>query len=346
MAKMINISHPFLTVEEFQRRAGKRLGWLIHQLAGKYPQLISRCGTKRVLTAVSVAWGLSGMAKAGNVEAFAHIDEALQPQDIMGCVRQPPGGCVMVEGEPFIVSADEQPMLRFLWDGFAIFIDHEGVEVIGQVFFDLADLRQSKAYTVMRECRLEQPTDKLSTDKQPKEEHQQQPKDKQPEKEKREEEERQKTKECLEKHLSVPLSKKTNKNASKDKEDNEENEEKEEMKEGTTEKTMDFFIGYACDIDKVGDTDVNAIKEMLEAYIDSPLCHSLSTEQMLTLAKRIRGIKRLRCELKKTRTEEGKKTRDGSTVNNFYGHIGQQVLSAGMASSSIAPSAPSSDEDA
>lgn len=323
MLELFNIAHPFLTVEEFQRRAGQRLGRLIHRLAGKYPQLISRCGRERVLMALSVAWGLSGVAKAGNVEAFAHIDDALQPQDILGCVKPPSCGCVMVEGEPFVIGPEEQPMLRFLWDGFTIFIDHEGVGVIKQVFFDLADLRQSKAYAVMGECSSLEPPQ--STDNLP---DKKQPTDKPSELE--EERQRQRINECLGKNISVPLSKKTNKNASED----------------TLREMMNFCIDYACDIDRVLDeARVDAIKDMLEGIIDSPLGDSLATEQMMVLAKRIRGIKRKRCELKKARMEEERKARCGSSVNNFFGPIGQQVFSAGTVSSSIAPSNLSPDKD-
>lgn len=296
MKELVNITRPFLTVEEFQRQAGKRLGWLIHRLAGKYPQLISRCGMKRVLMAVSVAWGLSGVAKAGNVEAFAHIDDALQPPTTWGCMKPPPGGCVMVQGEPFIVGPEEQNMLRFLWDGFTIFIDHEGVGAVKQVFFDLADLRQSKAYSVIGECSLEPSPStknlldkKLSTENLP--EKEQSTTDKHLE-EIRKEEERQNKNECLGKNLSVSLSKKTNKNPN-------ESSDAAEM--------MNFCIDYACDIDRVDDAEVDAIKDMLEECIDSPLCGSLSTERMMDLAKRIRGIKRLRCERKRARMEEGRK---------------------------------------
>lgn len=151
MEELVKIAHPFQTVEEFQLRAGDKRAGLIHRLAGKYPQLLNRCGMKRVLLAVSVAWVLTDMAKAGDMEVFDHIDDALSPIGEFGCVRTPANGCVMVEGQPFYINEGEDCMLRFLWDGFTIFIDHEGVAVVQQVFFDIADLRQSKAYAVMGE---------------------------------------------------------------------------------------------------------------------------------------------------------------------------------------------------
>lgn len=151
MEELVKIAHPFQTVEEFQLRAGDKRARLIHRLAGMYPQLLKRCGVKRVLLAVSVAWALTDVAKAGDMEVFDHIDDALSPIGEYGCFRSPANGCVMVNGQPFYINEGEDSMLRFLWDGFTIFIDHEGVAVVQQVFFDIADLRQSKAYDVMGE---------------------------------------------------------------------------------------------------------------------------------------------------------------------------------------------------
>lgn len=94
MRVLANIAHPFQTVEEFQQLAGKRLGKLIHQLAGKYPQLQASCGMKRVLFAVSVAWELTVIAKAGNEEPFAYIDDALSPDQSMGYIMEPLHGCI------------------------------------------------------------------------------------------------------------------------------------------------------------------------------------------------------------------------------------------------------------
>ena len=155
MTGLITISHPFQTVNDFHQRAGKRLGTLIHRLASKYPQLYKCCGVKRMLLAMSVAWALTGLAKEGNQAAFEHIDDALSPPTWMGCVSSPPGGCVMVEGVPFIITEEEPGIRRFLWDGFAIFIDHEGIENISQPFFDLADTHQWKAYSVIGEMNRE-----------------------------------------------------------------------------------------------------------------------------------------------------------------------------------------------
>lgn len=90
MRVLANIAHPFQTVEEFQQLAGK----LIHQLAGKYPQLQASCGMKRVLFAVSVAWELTVIAKAGNEEPFAYIDDALSPDQSMGYIMEPLHGCI------------------------------------------------------------------------------------------------------------------------------------------------------------------------------------------------------------------------------------------------------------
>ena len=151
MAELVTINHPFQTVDDFHQRAGKRLGTLIHRLASKYPQLSKRCGTRRVLLALSVAWALTGLAKDGNLSAFEHIDEALSPPTSFGCTTMPRGGCVMVEGQPFVIGEGEQVVLRFLWDGFTIFIDYEGTDNVGQPFFDFADTRQTQAYTAMGE---------------------------------------------------------------------------------------------------------------------------------------------------------------------------------------------------
>lgn len=149
MKVLANIAHPFQTVEEFQQLAGKRLGMLIHHLAGKYPQLQASCGIKRVLVCVSVAWELMGIAKAGNEEPFAYIDDALSPVQKMGCFMEPAHGCVMVAGQPFYIPDEEKFMLHFVWDGFAIFIDNEGVGMVKQAFFDFADCRQTMAYKVL-----------------------------------------------------------------------------------------------------------------------------------------------------------------------------------------------------
>lgn len=151
MTYLVTINHPFQTVDDFHQRAGKRLASLIHRLASKYPQLPKRCGPRRMLLALSVAWALTGLAKDGNHAAFEHIDEALSPPMSYGCTMMPQGGCVMVEGEPFVIAEGEQAVLHFLWDGFAIFIDHEGTDSVGQTFFDFAECRQSKAYTAMGE---------------------------------------------------------------------------------------------------------------------------------------------------------------------------------------------------
>lgn len=153
MTELLNIAHPFLSVEDFRRRVGRRLTRLIHRLASKYPQLQKGCDTRRMLLALSVAWGLTDFAQAGNASAFEHIDEALSPTEHCGCVRMPSCGCVMVSGQPYFLAEGES-MLRFLWDGFALFIDNQGTDVIVQHFFDFADRRQSKAYAVMGEdCR-------------------------------------------------------------------------------------------------------------------------------------------------------------------------------------------------
>lgn len=151
MTELITINQPFHTVDDFHRRAGDRLASLIHRLAGKYPQLAKGCGTKRMLLALSVAWALTGIAKEGDRAVFDHIDDALSPPISHGCATMPRGGCVVVEGEPFFIAEGEQAMLRFLWDGFTIFIDHEGTETVGQHFFDFAEAHQSKAYSAMGE---------------------------------------------------------------------------------------------------------------------------------------------------------------------------------------------------
>ncbi len=151
MIELLTIHHPFQTVDDFHQRAGKRLASLIHRLASKYPQLPKRCGPRRMLLALSVAWALTGLAKDGNQAAFEHIDEALSPPMSYGCTMMPQGGCVMVEGEPFVIGEGEQAVLRFLWDVFTIFIDHEGTDSVGQPFFDFADTRQTEAYTAMGE---------------------------------------------------------------------------------------------------------------------------------------------------------------------------------------------------
>lgn len=152
MQEVLTIRHPFQSVEEFQRRAGTKLGRLVHRLASKYPQLQKSCGLKPMLVTLSVAWGLSGLAKAGNFAAFEHIDEALSPPlSAWGCAMTPPWGCITVEGQPFFIAESEQGMLQFLWDDFAIFIDYEGPEVVSQPFFDFADNRQTLAYKAMRE---------------------------------------------------------------------------------------------------------------------------------------------------------------------------------------------------
>ena len=105
--------------------------------------------------------------------------------------------------------------------------------------------------------------------------------------------------------------------------------------EGKLEEVMNFSIDYACDIDRVDDAKVDAIKDLLEEMIDSPLAQSLSLEQTMTLAKRIRGIKRERCARVKVRREE-RMARCGATVNNnFFAPIAQQVFSAGMVNSTI-----------
>ena len=106
MKKLLTINNPFQTVDEFHQRAGKQLGSLIHRLAGKYPQLTQRCGTRRMLLALSVAWALTSLAKAGDREAFEHIDEALSPPTVCGSVTAPSWGCVMVEGDGFIARKD------------------------------------------------------------------------------------------------------------------------------------------------------------------------------------------------------------------------------------------------
>lgn len=154
--ELFNVAQPFLTVEDFRRRAGNKLARLIHRLAGKYPQLSKGCGRGSMLLALSVAWSMTGIAKTGNIAAFEHIDEALSPIECYGCVKAPPGGCITVEGQPYFIAESDSSTLHFLWDGFAIFIDHQGIEVVSQAFFDFADTRQSKAYSVMSEDNREE----------------------------------------------------------------------------------------------------------------------------------------------------------------------------------------------
>ena len=151
MEELINIPHPFLTVEDFRHRMGGKLAGMMHRLAGKYSQLMKSCGAKRMLVALSVAWGLTSAARAGNQEVFEHIDEAFSPCATASYVLAPPWGCVTVEGQPFYIGDHERAMERFIWDGFTIFIDHEGIEAVNQMFFDFADRHQSKAYVVMNE---------------------------------------------------------------------------------------------------------------------------------------------------------------------------------------------------
>lgn len=151
MSNLLTINHPFRTVEDFRRTAGQRLASLIHRLAGKYPHPAGGRASKRMLLALSVAWALTALAKAGDNAAFEHIDEALSPGSLHGCVCMPQGGCVVVEGVPFYIAEGEQAVLHFLWDGFTIFIDHEGTACVEQHFFDFADARQSKAYSAMGE---------------------------------------------------------------------------------------------------------------------------------------------------------------------------------------------------
>lgn len=151
MSNLLTINHPFRTVEDFRRTAGWRLASRIHRLARKYPHPAGGRASKRMLLALSVAWALTALAKAGDNAAFEHIDEALSPCSLHGCVCMPQGGCVVVEGVPFYIAEGEQAVLHFLWDGFTIFIDHEGTACVEQHFFDFADARQSKAYSAMGE---------------------------------------------------------------------------------------------------------------------------------------------------------------------------------------------------
>jgi len=164
MEELINIKHPFLTVEDFRHRTGDKLGKMIHRLAGKYSQLMESCGLKRMLVALSVAWGLTSAARAGNQEVFEHIDEAFAPCATASYVLAPPWGCVTVEGQPFYIGDHERAMERFIWDGFTIFIDHEGIEAVNQMFFDFADRHQSEAYVVMNEYFREERNGTLGKD--------------------------------------------------------------------------------------------------------------------------------------------------------------------------------------
>ena len=154
MKQLLDIPHPFLSVEDFRRRVGGRIARLIHRLVGKYPRLAKGCGRERMLVALSVAWSMTSAARDGNQDLLYHIDEALSPCHRMGCLMEPPMGCVTVEGCPFFLAEAEQGMRSFLWDGFAIFIDQEGIGHISQAFFDLADAYQRNAYSVMGEENL------------------------------------------------------------------------------------------------------------------------------------------------------------------------------------------------
>ncbi len=154
MRELFNISHPFLTVEDFERRTGSRQARLIHRLAGKYPMLPTRSGRERMLMALSVAWEMACAAMENRRELLWDIDQALTPYHSLGYVLEPPGGCVAVEHRPFVIIDDDEPGIRnFLWDGFAIFIELEGTDHINQDFFDLAEKHQCKAYIVMGEER-------------------------------------------------------------------------------------------------------------------------------------------------------------------------------------------------
>lgn len=151
-AVLIDIARPFLSIEDFRLRAGERLARLVSRLAERYSRLLASCGWRRMLMALSVAWGMTAVAAEGRVALLEHIDEAIQPVRQMSLWMEPKWGCVVVGGAPFLVVEEEGEAMRdFLWDGFALFIEQEGTGRISQEVFDLADLHQSKAYLVMRE---------------------------------------------------------------------------------------------------------------------------------------------------------------------------------------------------
>lgn len=349
-----------------------------------------------MLLAVSVAWGLSGAAKAGDVDAFAHIDDALQPPVAWGCVKAPPGGCVMVEGEPFFISEGEQGMLRFLWDGFAIFIDHEGCERVRQEFFDLADLRQSKAYAVMGECNQEYQQQLNNQEVQGEEilqENRQEVRENQQEiRENRHHTQQSTAKNCSDDNPSLEISSKeriSKENYSNDTPytancqnsqqclnsqqcqnsqqclDSQQCQNSQQCLDSqnslkhtppTFKEMLLWGIAYACDIDRVKPEEVETIKDLLEGYLDSPYAEGLTSDDILLISKKLRGIKQCRINRLRAREEEAElkrleaeqkrleaeqnlmsKLTDNAGVspvtNNFYGSIGQWIASVGMVSS-------------
>ena len=161
MAELLHISHPFLSAEDLSRRVGSKSARQIRRLRGKYPQLAPGCGTGGMLLALSVAWGMTEAARNGNHSMIQHIDAALTPYQRLGYIVEPPGGCITVGEKPYyFVEGEQDGMMGFLWDGFAIFIENEPQGSIAQPFFDLAERHQRKAYSVIGEdCRETHETD-------------------------------------------------------------------------------------------------------------------------------------------------------------------------------------------
>ena len=91
-----------------------------------------------------------------------------------------------------------------------------------------------------------------------------------------------------------------------------------------------FCVNYTSNIDDVADSHVEAIKDMLEDLLESSLAVELLDSDKLELTKSLHSVKKSRKQQVKARNKEAKEKEEnrGTTNNNYFAPIGQQVNSA------------------
>ena len=95
-------------------------------------------------------------------------------------------------------------------------------------------------------------------------------------------------------------------------------------------KVVKFCVNYTSNIDDVADSHVEAIKDMLEDLLESSLAVELLDSDKLELTKSLHSVKKSRKQQVKARNKEAKEKEEnrGTTNNNYFAPIGQQVSSA------------------
>lgn len=97
----------------------------------------------------------------------------------------------------------------------------------------------------------------------------------------------------------------------------------------SVKEVVQFCVRYVSNIDEVTESHVESIKDMLEELLESSLGAMLLDSDKLELTKKLHSIKKNRKQQINARNKEAKEKEDsrGTTNNNFFAPVGQQVNS-------------------